>query len=100
MWLQGFAYGTEGTALHGKDFLLVVSTGAPAEEYGPSGAHHYPFEELIRPMEQTARFCGMRFLPPLLLQGGHDLPQAVIDEHAMDYRRFLENYPPANINKE
>ena len=100
VWLQGFAYGTEGTALHGKDFLLVVSTGAPAEEYGPGGAHHYTFEELIRPMEQTARFCGMRFLPPLLLQGGHDLPQAVIDEHAMDYRRFLENYPPSNINKE
>ena len=90
--LQGFAYGPHGTALHGKDFLLVASTGAPVEEYGPGGIHHYPFEQLIRPIEQTARFCGMRYLPPLVLHGGHGLPRDVIDTHAARYRRMLEDY--------
>lgn len=96
--LNGFAYGSGGTALQGKDFLLAVSTGAPAEEYGPDGIHHYPFEELIRPIEQTARFCGMRFLPPLVLHGGYGLSQELIDTHAANYRRFLDEYQPANIS--
>jgi putative NADPH-quinone reductase len=93
---RGFAYGPGGTALQGKDFLLAVSTGAAAEEYQPAGIHHYPFEQLIRPIEQTARFCGMRFLPPLVLHGGHSLPRDVIDEHAARYRQLLESYKPNN----
>jgi glutathione-regulated potassium-efflux system ancillary protein KefF len=91
--LHGFAYGTGGTALHGKDFLLAASTGAPAEEYGPDGIHHYPFADLILPIEQTARFCGMRWLEPLVIHGGHALPADVVAEHATRYRRLLENYP-------
>jgi len=92
--LRGFAYGPQGTALHGKDFMLVASTGAPAAEYAPGGIHQYAFEQLIRPLEQTARFCGMRFLPPLLLQGGQGLPRHQIDAHAARYRRELEAYRP------
>ena len=96
--LHGFAYGPGGTALQGKDFLLAVSTGAPAEEYGPGGIHHYAFKDLIRPIEQTARFCGMRFLPPLVLHGGHSLSQEVIGAHAARYRRFLEEYQPGSTH--
>ena len=92
--VRGFAYGPNGTALQGKDFLLVASTGAPAEEYGPGGIHRYTFEDLIRPIEQTARFCGMNFLQPLVLHGGHSLPRDVIDAHATAYRRLLEEYRP------
>jgi glutathione-regulated potassium-efflux system ancillary protein KefF len=94
--LHGFAYGPGGTALQGKDFLLAVSTGAPVEEYGPGGIHHYAFQDLIRPIEQTARFCGMQFLPPLVLHGGHSLSQEVIEAHAARYRRFLEEYQPGS----
>jgi glutathione-regulated potassium-efflux system ancillary protein KefF len=96
--MNGFAYGPGGTALQGKDFLLAVSTGAPVEEYQPSGIHHYSFEELIRPIEQTARFCGMQFLPPLVLHGGSCLSQNEIDAHAALYRRMLEEYKPSNIS--
>jgi putative NADPH-quinone reductase len=98
--LQGFAYGTGGDALHGKDFLMVASTGAQAEGYQPGGIHHYKFEELIRPIEQSARFCGMRFLPPLVLHGGRGLSQEMIDTHAARYRRMLEEYKPARLGQE
>jgi len=94
--VRGFAYGPDGTALHGKDFLLAASTGAPAEEYGPGGIHHYAFGKLIRPIEQTARFCGMNFLPPLVLHGGHSLSRDVIDAHAAHYRQLLEKYRPGD----
>ena len=94
--LRGFAYGPGGTVLQGKDFLLAVSTGAPAEDYRPGGIHHYAFEDLIRPIEQMARFCGMQFLPPLVLHGGHSLPPEEIEAHTAHYRRFLEDYQPGN----
>lgn len=92
VWVRGFAYGPGGTALRGKDFLLVASTGALAEEYRPGGLHEHSFRELILPIEQTARFCGMRYLPPLVLHGGHSLPEEVVAQHAARYRRFLESY--------
>ncbi|MGB5517689.1 MAG: NAD(P)H-dependent oxidoreductase [Gammaproteobacteria bacterium] len=94
--VRGYAYGPNGTALHGKDFLMAASTGAPQQEYGPEGIHHYTFEELIRPIEQTARFCGMNFLPPLVLHGGHSLPRDQLDAHAARYRQLLEDYHPVS----
>lgn len=89
---RGFAYGPGGTALQGKDFLLAVSTGAPVEAYMLDGIHHYPFEQLILPIKQTARFCGMRFMPPLVVHGGHSLPAEVVATHATRYRQLLEDY--------
>jgi putative NADPH-quinone reductase len=49
---------------------------------------------MLRPIEQTARFCGMNFLTPLILHGGHDLPRAKIDAHAARYRQLLADYRP------
>ncbi len=92
---RGFAYGANGTALHGKDFLLVASTGAPVDAYAPEGIHHYAFADLMRPIEQTVRFCGMNFLPPLVLYGGQGLAHEQIDAHAIRYRQLLENYRPS-----
>jgi hypothetical protein len=40
----------------------------------------------------------MRFLPPHVLHGGHSLSQDVIDAHAANYRRLLEEYRPTNIS--
>ncbi|WP_204351750.1 NAD(P)H-dependent oxidoreductase, partial [Klebsiella variicola] len=36
----GWAYGPGGTALHGKDFWLVASTGGTAQAYAPGGHNH------------------------------------------------------------
>lgn len=96
--LNGFAYGPGGNALHGKDFLLAASTGAPLEEYQPSGMHHYSFDQLIRPIEQTVRFCGMNYLPPLVLHGGNSLSQDDINAHAAQYQRLLAEYKSTDVS--
>jgi putative NADPH-quinone reductase len=90
---RGFAYGSGGTALHGKDLLQVVSTGAPAEDYRREGVHRYALAELLRPFEQVARFCGMSYLRPLVVQGAHLMSREDIETHAGRYRRFLAGYP-------
>jgi len=91
---RGFAYGPGGTALQGKDFLLVTSTGADVAGYERGGLHEHPFAEFLLPVQQTARFCGMNFLPPIVVHGGHGLPRAVIAAQGVRYRQFLKTYQP------
>ncbi|ELV8683384.1 NAD(P)H-dependent oxidoreductase [Vibrio fluvialis] len=63
----GFAYGQDGTALHGKTLLCITSTGGKSESYQASGYNHYSVRELLRPIEQMAGMTGMHYLAPLVL---------------------------------
>lgn len=69
--LHGWAYGNGGTALHGKTAWWVCSAGASEAAYAPGGAHMRAFADLTPPIEQTARYCGMDWLPPYVVYGGH-----------------------------
>lgn len=68
---HGWAYGPGAAALQGKTAWWVASAGAAASAYTADGAHQRPFADFVPPIEQTARFCGMHWLPPLVLHGGH-----------------------------
>ena len=94
---RGFAFGPGSGALRGKALMHACSTGAPESAYRIGGEHHAPIGDLLLPMEATARFCGMTWLPPLALHGGHGLPDDVVAAHARRYRTFLAEYrhPPA-----
>ena len=69
--VSGWAHGKGGTALHGKDCLWVTSTGGDAEAYSPQGRHERAFAAYIPAVEQTARYCGLRWLEPLVVHGAH-----------------------------
>ena len=47
-------------------------------------------KELLRPLEQTASLCGMRYLPPFLVQGTLGLTDEALAEHAREYVAVLE----------
>ena len=68
----GWAYGPGGNALRGKTAWWVTSAGAMPAEYTASGVHGRPFADFVAPLEQTARFCGMHWLVPYVVHGGHD----------------------------
>jgi putative NADPH-quinone reductase len=58
---HGFAYGQGGTALQGKAFLSVISTGGPAEAYGAHGSNHFSMLSCCRPcgtVRSIANACG------------------------------------------
>jgi glutathione-regulated potassium-efflux system ancillary protein KefF len=98
LWLDevprlGWAYGPGGTALHGKDFWLVASTGGGAEAYAPGGHNHHAIEEFLLPYLQSARTCGMNYLPPQILHGAHRATDAEITAHAELFVKRLEHYP-------
>ena len=87
LWLDevlrfGWAYGPGGDALQGKDMWLVSSTGGAVESYTANGYNSHPIDAFLLPYAQTARLCGMRFLPPLLLHGTHRASEAEVARHA------------------
>ncbi|KGF72765.1 NAD(P)H oxidoreductase [Neosynechococcus sphagnicola sy1] len=86
----GFAYGHGGTALQGKKFLSAITTGGGEEAYCCKGYNHFTIRELLVPFEQTARLCGMEYLPPFVIHGTHQLgEQHQIAKHTEDYRRAI-----------
>ncbi len=89
----GWAYGKDATALIGKGFLLAVTTGGALDTYQETGPHRYPFADFLPPFRQTAQFCGMRWLPPLILHGAHQADQETVDAHVGRYVQLLSTYP-------
>ncbi len=87
---HGWAYGRDGNALRGKMCLSVITTGAREASYCREGDQHFTMRDLLAPLEQTARLCGMDYLPPFVVHGTHEMTERVIREHAEDYRRTLE----------
>jgi glutathione-regulated potassium-efflux system ancillary protein KefF len=88
-----WAYGPGGTALRGKDFWLVVTTGSREDAYQESGRHGHEFPAFLPPIQQTALLCGMRWLPPLILHGAHKVDDAAVDAHIATYLQRLVTYP-------
>ncbi|MBW4580919.1 MAG: NAD(P)H-dependent oxidoreductase [Tildeniella nuda ZEHNDER 1965/U140] len=87
---HGFAYGEGGTALQGKKFLTAITTGGDKKAYCQEGYNRFTIRELLVPFEQTARLCGMEYLPPFVVQGTHSLQERhQIDQHAADYRAII-----------
>jgi glutathione-regulated potassium-efflux system ancillary protein KefG len=86
---HGWAYGADGTALHGKKLLSALTAGGRETAYCPEGDNCFTIPQLLAPIEQTARLCGMEYLPPFVVHGTHALTDADISDHAMDYRRAI-----------
>jgi len=87
---HGWAYGHNGRALEGKALMNVVTTGGPEAAYREDGVNRFTMRQLLAPIEQTARLCGMTYLPPFVVHGTHALTRDGIDREAADYRRTLE----------
>jgi glutathione-regulated potassium-efflux system ancillary protein KefG len=86
----GFAYGAEGTQLQGKPVFSALTTGGPEPSYAHDGYNQFTMRELLAPFEQTARLCGMAWLPPFVVHGTLRLFDAnEIERHALDYARVL-----------
>ena len=62
-----FAYGHNGTALHGKTFICAITAGGKEDAYRAQGYNHFTVRELLQPLEQTAILTGMHYLPPFAL---------------------------------
>lgn len=86
---HGWAYGREGKALQGKRALSVITTGGREVAYRAEGHNRFTMAQLLAPIAQTFRLCGMEYLPPFVAHGTHGMDRATMERHAEDYRRTL-----------
>ncbi len=85
-----FAYGKGGTALKGKIFLCALTAGGSESAYCSGGYNHYTLRELLRPLEQTANFCHMRFIAPFALFGARTaVEEDLLTQHIEDWKKLL-----------
>jgi putative NADPH-quinone reductase len=86
----GWAYGPGGNNLKDKEMGLAVSTGSPEAAYQSGGRVGHTLEEMLRPLEQTIRFVGARYLPIFALQGANQtIPERQLKDSATDYLAHL-----------
>jgi glutathione-regulated potassium-efflux system ancillary protein KefF len=74
-------------ALRDKPCLWAVTTGGG--EYAPGGAHEYPFDAFARPLEMTARYCGMRWLEPFVVHDASGVGAAELERRGTQLRERL-----------
>ncbi|UII19167.1 NAD(P)H-dependent oxidoreductase [Fulvivirga ligni] len=65
----GFAYGSAGDKLKGKNFIPSFTVGAPEAEYQTLGEHHFRVYEFCKNLEQTAYYTGMNYVEPFYFYG-------------------------------
>ena len=88
---HGFAYGSGGDKLAGKTMLLAITAAGPEDAYTSGGYQHYPLRDFLRPLEQTARLCDMKFASPFVLYGSLSAPSTgEVEPHVDGYRRLLK----------
>jgi glutathione-regulated potassium-efflux system ancillary protein KefF len=93
--VKGWAYGEGGNALAGKDCLWAVTTGGDAAAFSPAGRHAHPLADFVAPVEQTARYCGMNWLPPHVVHGAHEIDAAALAAAGAGLRSRLEAWRAA-----
>lgn len=86
---HGWAYGSTGTALNGKRFLNVLTTGGSEQAYSKVGLVGNTVRELLVPIERTAILCGMDYLPPFVVHGTLNMGAAEAKRHADEYQTVI-----------
>ncbi|RLP06730.1 NAD(P)H-dependent oxidoreductase [Propionibacterium australiense] len=82
---HGWAYGSTGNALHGKELLIAVSTGAPAARYTHEDGFKYQVTDLLRPFQATSNLIGTRFVMSFVTAGAMTISEADLAARAREY---------------
>ncbi|MGE7885017.1 NAD(P)H-dependent oxidoreductase [Bacillus sp. NPDC094077] len=94
----GFAYGSTGDKLRGKEFGLAISAGVIEKEYRAGEANEYTLSELLRPYQASCLYTGMKFLPTFALYGvDYNLPDEKLEESATDYINHIEKFSKVKV---
>ena len=83
----GWAYGSHGKKLQGKELLIATSIGGRQEVYQAGGSNHFTMSEILRPLHATANMCKMIYLPAFVVDGASDEKQ--LTEAALRYVNLI-----------
>lgn len=85
----GWCYGPGGEALKEKEFMCAISLGAPEYSFCGGGYNNFTLTEFLRPMQGTAQFLQMDYLPAFALYNAPKLSPSEIEKSADDYANYI-----------
>lgn len=97
---HGFAYGSTGRALEGKQIMTAITTGGRKEAYLAEDNKRYSIRQLLAPFEQTVHLCRMEYLPPFVVHGTHLLEKVDVFKAGSEYRTILQALQEGLFNKD
>ncbi len=86
--------------MHGKHCLWVPTTGGDERDYAASGIHGHPFAAYAPTIEQTVRFCGMRWELPYIVHDAIAVDDARLAQHVMALTERLAPWNPSRRHAE
>lgn len=95
VFTYGFAYGSTGTALNGKDFQLITSVGG-GEKYHTGFDTYATIHELFRPYQMTAKLSGMNYMMPVWMYRANDASEDTIQQYADKWVDLIDDPLRAN----
>ncbi len=89
-----------GERLKSTHVATALTKEGPRDAYRSGGFNNYTISELLRPFQQMANLCGMKWLPPRVIHsvlpagigGFKNVSDDDIREYAKDYKEYLEGY--------
>jgi putative NADPH-quinone reductase len=86
----GFAYGSTGDKLRGKDLQLITSVGGQPKYY--SGFDIYAtIHELLRPFQLTANLCGMNYQIPAWMYRADSVSEEIVRAHGREWVAMIDD---------
>jgi glutathione-regulated potassium-efflux system ancillary protein KefG len=85
----GWAYGSGGTQLVGKEFMLATTTGGTEKSYQAGGYNSFAVSELLRPIQATIKRCNGTFLPSFIAYAASNKNDAELFEEAKRYEEYI-----------
>lgn len=93
---HGWAYGSQGHALDGKDVSWACTFGAAAENYVHDPVHHrFTADELMRPLESTFAHCRMSLGRPFYVYSASNPGAEDLTRRVQEYRDYVRRPPVA-----
>ena len=87
----GWAYGSAGTALHGKELVIAVTPGAKAEKYvRDDNNFKYTVTDLLRPLQATNNLIGTTFVESFIAAGASSMSDEAVAQRTQDYVEYLK----------
>jgi len=87
----GWAFGPNGIALKGKEFLCAITIGGPENAYQSGGYNNYSISELLKPIQQMANLTGMKFLAPFKIHSSVVVTEEELEIKAKEYPKYILN---------
>ena len=93
VFTHGWAYGSQGHALEGKQFGLALSIGDKKESYAHTGSVGFTVDEVITPFKASARHVGATALPYFAVFGSSfQATDEEINQSAKDYVQYISKF--------